>query len=330
MTNPETRAVNSLDEPLPVYLKLVAVAAIWGGTFVAGHVAAAALPHFTVAACRFLVAVVLLLILAWKSEGGLPRLNRQQRVTTFALGVTGVFLYNTCFFSALTQLPAGRTALFVAFNPIVTALLLAALFGERLGASKWLGIAVALIGAAVIVTRGDLAGAARDLSRDFGPGEGYMLGAVLSWAAYTIIGRFALRGLSPIAATTYAALWGVLLLGIASVPEWPEVQLAAFSGQVIASIVYLGALGTVVGFVWYYQGVRALGPSRTSVFNNLVPVFGVLLATVLLGEPLLWSMLAGGALVIAGVSLTNRTPARPSVSAQPSGENQTSTANPRV
>jgi drug/metabolite transporter (DMT)-like permease len=72
------------------------------------------------------------------------------------------------------------------------------------------------------------------------------------------------------------------------------------------SIIYLGAFGTVIGFVWYYEGVKAIGPSRTAVFNNLVPAFGIVLAAVLLGEPILISMVAGGVLAVIGVTLTNR------------------------
>lgn len=68
---------------------------------------------------------------------------------------------------------------------------------------------------------------------------------------------------------------------------------------------YLGAGGTALGFVWYAQGLKQLGAARTAVFNNLVPVFGVGLGTVILGEPLLASMILGGAVAVAGVSLTN-------------------------
>ena len=77
--------------------------------------------------------------------------------------------------------------------------------------------------------------------------------------------------------------------------------------QVWASIVYLGAFGTVVAFVWYYQGVRAIGPSRAAVFNNLVPAFGVVLSFILLGEEILVSMVVGGVVTALGVSLANRT-----------------------
>lgn len=292
--------------PATTYLKLVAVALFWGGTFIAGRLVAPQIPHMMAAAMRFTVACALLLPLAWKLEGGLPRLSRQQLHATFALGATGIFLYNVCFFSALERMPAGRTALFVALNPIVTALILAALFGERLGMRRWIGIVIAFIGASVVITRGDVSGALHDLSQSIGKGELFMLCAVCAWAAYTIIGKQALKGLSPIAATTYASLWGLLLLVCGATTELAQFDASHLTWQVLAALAYLGAFGTVIGFVWYYEGVKTIGPARTAVFNNLVPVFGITLGAVLLNEPILLSMVVGGALVIAGVSLTNR------------------------
>ncbi|MET3118753.1 drug/metabolite transporter (DMT)-like permease [Undibacterium sp. GrIS 1.8] len=297
--------------PAPVstystYIKLVFVALFWGGTFIAGKVVVQQIPHLIVATGRFLVASSLLLLMAWRLEGGLPKLTRQQMHATFALGATGIFLYNICFFSALERMPAGRTALFVALNPIITALALAAFFGERLGFRKWLGIAIAFVGAAIVITRGDLAGAWHDIAQSVGAGELFMFTGVCAWAAYTIIGRHALKGLSPIAATAYAALWGLLLLACGALFEIRDVNWQHFTWPAVAAIVYLGAIGTVVGFVWYYEGVKTIGPARTAVFNNLVPVFGISLSALLLGEPVLASMVIGGLLVIAGVSLTNK------------------------
>lgn len=291
---------------LPIYCKLTAVALLWGGTFIAGRLLAESLAPSVAATGRFAVAVLLLLALTWRVEGRMPRLTLGQTLTTFALGATGVFLYNISFFAALSQMPAGRTALFVALNPIVTALLLAALFREPLGLRKWVGILVAFCGAAIVISRGDLLGAARDIGSAVGKGELFMLCAVTSWAAYTLIGRHALRGMSPLVTTTYAALWGLLLLGIGAVFDPAPLQLGSLGWQQLAAIFYLGAGGTVIGFVWYYQGVQTIGPARTAVFNNLVPVFGVLLATLLLDEPLTLAMLVGGVLTICGVMLTNR------------------------
>jgi drug/metabolite transporter (DMT)-like permease len=298
--------------PLLVYAKLVLVTLFWGGTFIAGRIIAQALPNLYLipATGRFAIACLMLVPLAWKMDGGLPRLTRQQLLATLALGATGIFIYNIGFFGAVSRMPAGRSALFVALNPIVTALALALFFRERLGAMKWLGIAIAFAGAAVIITRGDIAGALHDLSQSLGMGELMMFSAISSWAAYTIIGRQALKGLSPIAATTYASLWGLLMLAAASPLEWRAWEAAHLTWPAVAAIVYLGAFGTVIAFVWYYEGIRAIGPARTAVFNNLVPVFGIALGAVLLDEPVLVSMVVGGALVIAGVSLTNRQPER--------------------
>jgi drug/metabolite transporter (DMT)-like permease len=299
-------AIPTIAVPLAVYLKLVLVALFWGGTFIAGRIVAPAMPHMIAAAGRFAVACMLLVLLAYKLEGGLPRLTRQQLLATFALGLTGIFLYNLCFFAALSRMPAGRTALIVALNPIVVALALAMFFGERLGALKWSGIGIAFAGAAIVITRGDLAGALHDISQSLGTGELLMFCAISGWAAYTIIGRHALKGLSPIAATTYASLWGLALLAVGAAFEWPALDSRALSWQVLTSILYLGVCGTVIGFIWYYEGIKAIGPARTAVFNNLVPVFGITFGAVVLGEPILISMIVGGLLVILGVSLTNR------------------------
>jgi drug/metabolite transporter (DMT)-like permease len=133
-----------------------------------------------------------------------------------------------------------------------------------------------------------------------------MVCAISSWAAYTLVGRSALKGLSPIAATTYASLWGLLFLSLGAARDVASVEWSAIGWQVWTGLCYLGAFGTVLGFVWYYEGVKAIGASRTAVFNNLVPVFGISLAALLLGEQVLGSMVAGGVLVAAGVTLTNR------------------------
>ena len=288
-----------------VYLKLTAVAACWGGTFIAGHLVAAALPPMFAATCRFVVAVLMLFALVWKTEGRIPRLTRQQLLQTAALGLTGVFAYNAFFFLALSSMPAGRTALFVSLSPVVTALLLAILFGERLGWRKWCGIALAFLGTAIIIARGDLLGAARDLSSALGKGELFMLTAVLSWACYTIIGRSALKTLSPLVATAYASLWGLLMLAVCAVPELPGVDWSHFTWPLFGALLYIGAFGTVIGFVWYYEGVKRIGPSRATIFTNLVPVFGVLLAALLLDEPLSLSMVLGGVLAVVGVTVMN-------------------------
>jgi len=72
-------------------------------------------------------------------------------------------------------------------------------------------------------------------------------------------------------------------------------------------ICYMGIFATVIGFVWYYQGVQRLGPTKTGLFINFVPVFAILCAFIILREPITISLVVGTALVISGVYLTNRT-----------------------
>ncbi|WP_080435046.1 EamA family transporter [Burkholderia ubonensis] len=188
--------------------------------------------------------------------------------------------------------------------------LLEALPFIRFDAQAWAGRMIAAelrrLGVLVVISRGQLVTVLADLHGTFDAGERYMLCAVVSWAAYTVIGRYALDGLSPLVSTTYATLWGLALLIGASLLDTHAGATAPLTWQAAGAMAYLGAVGTVVAFVWYSQGIRALGPARTAVFTNLVPVFGVLLSVVLLGESLTRSMLAGGVLVIAGVMLTNR------------------------
>lgn len=283
-----------------LYLRLVLVSLLWGGTFIAGRILAQGVPPATGSFLRFAVAALTLLAAAWWLEGGLPRLDLRQVLVTFALGATGVFAYNLFFLGALARLPASRTALIIALNPVVTIGLACCLLGERLDRKRWCGLLLALAGVWVIVSRGDITGA---LSSAVGTGEWLMFGGVCSWAAYTVIGRFSSSRYTPLATTAYACLWGALLLALAALREWDTMSLARLTPRVGLAALYLGALGTALAFVWYSQGIRRIGASRTVIFINLVPVFGAVLGIVLLDEALLPSMVVGGGIAIAGVVL---------------------------
>jgi len=285
------------------YLRLAVVPVIWGGTFIAGRVLALAVPATVGATLRFVAASAALLTASLLLEGRLPRLDRRQLAATLALGATGVFAYNLLFLGALTRMPASRTSLIVALNPVVTIALSAWLFKERMTRLRLFGIGLALTGVWTVVTRGDPLGS---LTGAIGPGEVMMFGAVCSWAAYTLIGRGVLRGLTPLAASTYASLFGTAMLAAVAMPDLLRLDAAVLSPAAIASVLYLGLLGTGVAFVWYYRAVQRLGPSRTVIFNNLVPVFGAGFGVTLLGEPLLPSMVVGGALAVTGVMLVSR------------------------
>ena len=296
-------STNKRDATRATYAKLVAVPAIWGGTFIAGRILALALPAAVGSLLRYVVALSALVFAARWLEGGLPRLTRRQLVGTVLLGATGILAYNLFFLGALARLPASRTSLIIALNPVVTIAAASLLLGERMSPRRWLGVTVALAGVWIVVSRGDVLGS---VTGSVGVGELLMFGGVCSWAAYTLIGRRVLAGLTPLAATTYASLWGTAMLAVVAAPDLLASERADLTLPVVLSALYLGLLGTAVAFVWYYQAVQRLGASRTVIFNNLVPVFGATFGVLLLGEPLLPSMLLGGAVAVAGVMLVSR------------------------
>lgn len=289
---------------LTVYARLVGVAALWGGTFIAGRIAAPQVPHFTLAALRFWAAVAVLLPLLLLAERGWPKLRARDWGFALLLAATGLVIYNLLFLGALERIDASRTALVVALNPILTAVAMALVFGERLARHRWLGILLALTGVSVVLARGDLT----LILQRVGIGETMMLGGAVCWAAYTVISRLAFSGEgapSALAMTTITALCGACLLSLGMPFEWASWRAASVSWDGWVSIAYLGIGGTALAFVWYAQGLQRLGPARAAVFNNLVPVFGATFGALLLGEAILPSMVVGGLIALAGVSLTN-------------------------
>ncbi len=287
-------------------LKLVATTFFWGGTFVAGKWAVREASPFLVAFLRFSIATVVLLAVArWKrardgtsAAAAVPR-GAAQWARLVSLGLTGVFLYNYAFLKGLSLSTATNGSLIVALNPLLTAVLSAWWLKERVRPIQLFGLLLALAGVGVVVTNGSFA-VIRALS--FNRGDLLLLGAPLAWAIYTILGKKVLASLPPLTATTYASLFGTLLLLPAAALEGPIVGGASglnLSGWL--AVLQLALLGTVVGFVWWYQGVAELGAARAAVFVNLVPLFGVLLAALILSEPVRPAKVVGGILVVCGV-----------------------------
>jgi drug/metabolite transporter (DMT)-like permease len=117
-----------------------------------------------------------------------------------------------------------------------------------------------------------------------------------------------MRELSPLLAATYACVLGGVCLFPPAVHEGLLGRIQEYSPEVWLGVLYLGLLGSALGFLWYYEGVQRIGPSRTGVFINIVPVSSILLAVLILDEPLYPSLAVGAVLVVGGVYLMNRMP----------------------
>ena len=284
------------------YIKLLLTAIFWGGTFVAGRSLAQNVGPFTGAFFRFAVASVFLVFITWKVEGKLVFLKKGQFLPVFLLGLTGVFFYNVFFFKGLKLIEAGRAAIIIANNPIFIALFSAVFFKEKLNTLKIAGIFISVTGAVVAISKGN---PGMIVQGDLGRGEFYILLCVASWVTFSLLGKAVMSGLTPLSSVTYSSLTGTALLFIPAYREGFD-NCIHFSIYDWWNIFYLGFFGTVLGFVWFYEGINRIGPTKAGLFINFVPISAILLAFVFLGEPVTISLLVGTLLVTTGVYLTNR------------------------
>jgi drug/metabolite transporter (DMT)-like permease len=291
-----------------IYVKLILTAFFWGGTFVAARAVSGHIGPFTGSFVRFASASLLLAAAALLKEGRLPRLEKHQVVPAIILGMTGVFAYNVFFFSGLQTITAGRASLIVAINPVLISLLSDLFFHEKLHYGKIAGVVLCLCGVIIVISRGNplslfLGGVGR--------GELFIMGCVVSWVTYSLIGKAIMKDLTPFAAVLYSCAIGAAALFPMTLTENITTRIFAFSMTDWSALLYLAFFGTVIGFHWYYEGISAIGASRAAVFINLVPVSGVFLGWLLLGEALNLSIIAGASLVLSGVYLTNRPRLKP-------------------
>jgi drug/metabolite transporter (DMT)-like permease len=291
-----------------IYAKLVVTAVIWGGTWVAARYAVQEVAPLGVAVWRFFFATASLLALVVWHHGRLPGLNRKELLLVIGLGASGIFIYNLFFLYGMQHIAAGRGALVVATTPVITLLAAAWLLKEGMTPLKAVGSALAFAGCLTVIGRGDPVALFRG---QVGSGDLLILGCALMWSIYTLIGRLgtqslAQRNLGALVMTAYASSAGFLMLLAVALTDNPAQLAPHYSPLAWSAILFLGLLGTTLGFTWFSAAVQKIGAQRASIFINLVPVAAVLQGALLLGERLDLSALIGGVLVICGVLLTQR------------------------
>lgn len=281
-----------------IYLKLILVALFWGGTFIATRIAAQTFEPFMGASFRYIIASIILIPMAWKTNRNFLKVNRKQFFQLCLLGFSGIFAYNFFFFKGLKLVPASHGALLVALNPIMVMLFSSWRYGEKIKTTSIAGMLISMIGVALVISRGNLL----ELFSSFQWGDAFMLGCPVTWAMYTLAGKDALKTTTPLQASAWASLTGcAMLLLFAGTETYPDFV----PGKVWIALAYLGIIGTVLAFVWYYEGVVKLGVTKTAIFNNLVPVFALILSVFILKEHVHMYTYIGAAFVISGVVIIN-------------------------
>ncbi len=282
-----------------IYIKLILVAIMWGGTFIATRMASQVFEPFTGASFRYLFALVFMIPLMLMKDKAALRINKKQFLQLLVLGSTGIFAYSFFFFNGMKRVPASHGSLIVALNPVLV-MLISSLFGkDRINGIRIIGVLLSLAGTAIVIARGDIF----SLFSTFTWGDAFMLGCPISWAFYTYFAKDALKTTTPLQASTWAILLGFLMI-LFFVPF--ETYPNKVDWSVWMALAYLGICGSVLGFVWYYEGIQKIGPVKTSAFNNLIPIFAMILSVIVLGETIHGYTLYGSAMVIGGVFLINR------------------------
>jgi drug/metabolite transporter (DMT)-like permease len=285
-----------------IYIKLVLTMVFWGGTFVSGRMLAGHVSPFSAAFLRFSIAAIILLLVLYRRNSGLPSLPRHLFLPIFCLGLTGVFSYNVMFFWGLQTVPASRASVIIANNPIFIAVLASLFFRERLNWIKSLGVVVSVSGAIIAISEGDLAGLMGD---GLGRGDLMIFGCVLSWVIFSLVGKMVVAHIPPLTAITYTSTVGALLLMGPAVMEGVFHSVGSYTLLDWSNIGFLGIFGTAIGFVWYYEGLESIGATRSGLFINFIPISAIILSFFLLGEAISPSLIVGTALVLSGVYLTN-------------------------
>ena len=289
------------------HLRLAGMVLLWGASWPAARVIALAMPPLAASAWRFSLAVIVLIAwMRWR-RGAWPALTQRQWLGLAAAGTVGVFAYSVFFMLALQRVEASRAAVVVTINPVFTTLLAAWWFKERFNPRVGIGLALAVIGAATVLTHG---APWKVLAGDVGSGEWLLLGCIASWVSYALMGKRLMAGIDSLTATAVTASVGCALLWCAAFAfEGRSTVLGALrdlSPSVWVALVFMALGATVLAYAWFNRGIEVLGAGVASSYISLVPIVGVASAVLLLGEPLSASLMVGGALAVLGVVLANR------------------------
>jgi len=291
---------------LLTHIKLALTAVFWGGTFIAGKIVSKDIPPFSAAFLRFLIANLFMIVLLKKNGAGFPRLERSTLLLIAALGATGIFLYNACFFQGLKTIDASRASLIIALNPVFIGIGAALFYKDPWSPVKTVGTLMSLIGAVTVITRGDYASI---FSGGVGQGELFILCCVFSWVGFSLLGKKCLSVLTPLESICYASIAGTILLLPPALGESLLSNSAGLSLNDWLALFYLGFFGTVLGFVWYYDGISRIGAGKAGLYINLVPVSAVFMGWLFLNESIGIPILFGAFLVVLGIGLTQQSAA---------------------
>jgi drug/metabolite transporter (DMT)-like permease len=276
---------------------MLLVALIWGANFVIVKAAFAEIPPLAFAAVRFTIAsIALALLLRWRE--GLGPWPAGQSWRLVGLGFVGHTLYQTLFVLGLARTTAANSAMLLSTTPALVALFGASLGIERVSRRAAGGIALAMLGIALVMTPRGAGFSMRTLS-----GDALTLASVVCWASYVLGVRKMGERFSALRLTTLSMLTGtpgLLLLGA------PQLDFSTVGWRAWGGILYSAFFALVIGYLLYHRAVQRIGSVQTSIHGCIIPIIASLIAWAALGEQPTLRQGLGAALIISGVLLTRR------------------------
>jgi drug/metabolite transporter (DMT)-like permease len=277
---------------------LFLMALIWGVNFSIVKFATELMQPLAFTGLRVILAATVLLTFAFTRKQKRP--SRRDMMSLVVLGMLGNGIYQLLFVEGISRTRVGNAALVVAATPAFIAIISRWGGLEKISRRVVAGIALSLIGVGIVVL-----GSARAASGT--PtflGTMLVFGGTLCWTAFTVMLQPFARRLDPIQLSAFTMLGGTIpLLVFTSTAlistNWSTLGFAAWGAVFYASVISMG-----VAYLFWYRGLRVLGPTRTAIYGNLQPVIAILVAWIFLSEtPTVWQGIGTGT-IISGLFLT--------------------------
>jgi len=283
------------------WLLFLALGFLWGSSYLFIKIGVdAGLQPFTLVMFRLLVGFLLLLTVVAAAREKLPR-TLKPYVHLGVMGFVNVLLPFSLITWAERSTDSALAATLTAPVPLLVVPIAAFLLpDERLTITKLLGVAVGLIGVAILVGFDPTSVARNDLVAELA-----LVGAAVSYAVGAVYARRNVRGLRPMIPALFQVGYGLLMAAIlAFVFEQP--LSTPLTVPTIGAVIWLGLLGSGLAYLVYFRLLSGWGAARTSLVAYLLPLWGIALGFLVLGEPIQAGLLVGAALVLLGIALVNR------------------------
>lgn len=282
-----------------IYLMLVLVMLLWSGNSVVARAIHEQMPPFTLAFWRWSGAAIIALPFAWRYLKRDWPAAREKWYIILLLGIVGVGCFNAFMYSGLQYTTAANSLLVQAAIPALVLLFDFVIFRNRPRVAQIIGVIVAAVGVGMIIFQGRISAI---VSMEFNRGDVLILCAVGLWSLYTVLLRLrpAIHGMSFLALTI---IIGALCMAPLSFNELQHRDVI-ITPEVAAGIFYVTIFPSLIAYFLFNLAVEQIGAGDAGQVINLQPVFGAILAAMLLGEPFHGYHVAGMGLIIVGIAFS--------------------------